>query len=487
MARWYMLRVAVATFLLGMYASVAGDTTTGSAIIFPFKTGTTIDYWGYDTKMDNRLGTVSEEFAKTLYREESYNLVRAPIRALYHPEWTGDPWPTSYACSERDLTNIKAADATATIYSNIKQGYYEGTFYPAQPDYCLYNETDVPEFWDGENDKDRIKPYEFAVLIADFLKYFENLGFLHDYFGIENETGYVSPEKFMAIMDELMKLTEAAYFTYPTKGIVVPELYGPYASWFREVTKLGAFEKGYIQVAGTHHYGHEREWVKDGRLYKQEELLEWKDSMPFSTPKWHTEVHYAPIEDLMDTFGDTATEIDCVENMVMQFADYWDFHFSGFIYWAYRKESQAVDKSTKYHSMNLFTEASPPGSFPLLMDDHDGKQAKHQTTVTRAVRSGDQVTVFVTNNVPEALTDYEIVLASGELQSCTHSTYLPITITQYYLTDEMTTIEKTREGTSVETPLVGWRDDVATPTAANAFTVVSAPVFPLKAMEAISL
>lgn len=186
-------------------------------------------------------------------------------------------------------------------------------------------------------------------------------------------------------------------------------------------------------------------------------------------------MHYAPIVDMVEEFGESATEMDCLENMVLQFADYWDYGFSGFIWWAYRKENQAVESSTKYKSMNMFTELSPPGSTPILVDDHDGKQATRRSVVTRATRNGDKMTIWASNNLPEAQENYQFVLAAAVLKTCGASEYLPITTEQFYLTQETTQITAKRRNITVDTPLVAWRSGVGQPTATNAFTVTLPP------------
>lgn len=305
------LLAAVLGALLSSEGLVKGNTASG-AIVFPYKTGTTIEHWGYDTKQNNRLGSLTEEFANILFREESYNVLRAPIRAIYNESWEYDtcPWvghpangivnDSAYTCSINDFTHTQNADSTAQFYSNLKQGYYQGKFYPPHPPYCYYTEADIPEFWDGVDKAESLKAKEYAVLIGDFLKYFEDRGFLHTWFGLENETGYLSARKFMELMEELLKLAEGGYFSWPEKGVIVPELYGPFASWNRDVFKLGGFDKGWQITAGTHYYGHEREVHNDdGRFKFQEQLLTWVASLPDDIPKWHTEVRgVAPVATL---------------------------------------------------------------------------------------------------------------------------------------------------------------------------------------------
>ncbi|KAK3259730.1 hypothetical protein CYMTET_31281, partial [Cymbomonas tetramitiformis] len=370
----------------------AGTTLNGNAVIFLQKLGPTITNWFYDTKQDPRLGQFTADFARTIYEEEQFNGVRVPLRAMYYPDWginqtypecpytahprSGVVEADAYACTESDLSHIKAASAGTVVYTSLKMAYYEGDdnyekgFYPPFPDWCLYDESDIETgAWDGKKSS-QVKAVAYAELLADHLQYFEARGYTFEYLGVENESGYISANVFVALMTELSRLSQERGFALP--GVVAPDFYTPVASWYREVAELGGSH--FISVAGTHFYGWEREWTEDGRLHLQEKLIKFKAAVPEGVPLWHTEVHYGTVSKMRHERGENATEMDSIEDLLLQFADYFDLGMTGFVWWAYRSESMQKDDSVKQHVFHEWTDETM-GAAPVLVDDHDGKRA----------------------------------------------------------------------------------------------------------------
>ncbi|KAK3260304.1 hypothetical protein CYMTET_30128 [Cymbomonas tetramitiformis] len=393
---------------LRYHTIVFGTTVTGDGIVWPGRQGTKVTYFAYDVKQDNRLGELSETYANELYSVEKFNGLRLPLRGPYHPEWSGYNYPTcpwighpepgnisaeAYACNARDITTARAVNPDVQLFASLKMAYYNGTFYPPFPDWAMYNDTDIETGeWDGEKATQTITS-KYATMLADFLDYFENvLGIVHQYLGLENETGYISPQVFVDTMAALIEMAAERGFTVPL--IVVPDLYTPKPSWYSDVIKLGG-EK-YIHVAGTHYYGSERETLKNGQRTTQNKLIQWHAAAPAGVPRWHTEVHWSKVSDMQNQYeefdlprhADEVNELDCVENLLLQFVDFEYVNMSGYVWWSYKNDGDDVDDSKQHHAMYEVTDALAMAT-PVFIDDFDGRY-DHRTFQLRTWNSSNK-------------------------------------------------------------------------------------------------
>eukprot|EP00854_Cymbomonas_tetramitiformis_P021397 gene21397-25725_t len=103
----------------------------------------------------------------------------------------------AYNCSVDDINHVVNADSSVILFGSLRMGFYNGTFYKPQAAWCYYNETDQENgIWDGEKGT-QLVGVRYAKLVADFIEYFEALGIIYDYLGLENESGYFEPQTFV--------------------------------------------------------------------------------------------------------------------------------------------------------------------------------------------------------------------------------------------------------------------------------------------------
>ncbi|KAK3284770.1 hypothetical protein CYMTET_7594 [Cymbomonas tetramitiformis] len=446
-------------------------------MIFPNEQGVTMEHFTIDTKQDSRLGELTADFAQTLFQDTGFTAMRIPLRAAYYPDWnyTSCPWSghpylgfvnaSAYACSVSDITNAQAAFPDVTIFASLKEAQYNDVSYTPFPDYCMYNETDIETgAWDGDKST-QLKAKEYATLIADFLNYFGNLGIIFDLVGIENETNYITAQNFLDVVNELASLLSSGYLLYaPKQGYIMPEEYSPQPDWVRDLINLDGISLAF--AAGTHYYGINRDNTKNGQFNNQVALIEFANAVPNGMPKWQTEVHYASADDFVDDKDRlNATQIDSLENMVLQFADYMDWGFTGFAWWSYRKSTQSVDKKLQFQIMYNLT-MSLAGATPVDTVDSDGRTPTLYSLVTRSARKGNQMSVWISNNKDGRYWDaFEVVLASGSLAACGATEYSAVSYVQYYQTQDNVTLN------GLNFPAVAVAYGYGTITASNAFTL----------------
>ncbi|KAK3251553.1 hypothetical protein CYMTET_39112 [Cymbomonas tetramitiformis] len=351
-----------------------------------------MDTWGYDVKQLNRLGELSEGVAKLVFQEHGFNLLRTPIRACYHPDWkarypnNGHPYPgkvnrAAYEGEISDVVHAKAVKPDIKLFASLRLCVNEetGVFYPALPNWCLYNETDKQQGkWDGSKDT-QVKAPMYAELLADFLTFSESAGIFYDFLGIENESGLIGNKTFVV------------------------------------------------------------HWVKA------------KDIVP------------------TDLIGRSANHIDELENLLAVQANLYDHGFSGFVWWSYgTKTAEFAPTSTDIQrvAMHAVTESTLMRT-PVLMDDHDGKNASQYSFTSRALRRGDNIVVWVTNNNDAAWEAYPFILASGNLQAPCGASDAGSSIRwdQFYLASTSTNTSGSQD------PMWGNRSGVATVLGSNAFSV----------------
>eukprot|EP00854_Cymbomonas_tetramitiformis_P005556 gene5556-6740_t len=439
-----------------------------------------MDTWGYDVKQLNRLGELSEGVAKLVFQEHGFNLLRTPIRACYHPDWkarypnNGHPYPgkvnrAAYEGEISDVVHAKAVKPDIKLFASLRLCVNEetGVFYPALPNWCLYNETDKQQGkWDGSKDT-QVKAPMYAELLADFLTFSESAGIFYDFLGIENESGLIGNKTFVDVVTELKTLQKLRNFTLPL--FVGPDLYGPPTTWFHGLEGLHGGDL--MNVAGTHYYSQLVFSTKKGRLHVQDDLTNFVASVPPNTPKWHSEVHWVKAKDIVptDLIGRSANHIDELENLLAVQANLYDHGFSGFVWWSYgTKTAEFAPTSTDIQrvAMHAVTESTLMRT-PVLMDDHDGKNASQYSFTSRALRRGDNIVVWVTNNNDAAWEAYPFILASGNLQAPCGASDAGSSIRwdQFYLASTSTNTSGSQD------PMWGNRSGVATVLGSNAFSV----------------
>jgi O-glycosyl hydrolase len=332
--------------------------TPGDAIISPENQHQFISDWGYDIKQGGKAAALTPALAQTLFLTDGMTCLRLPIYGdsvkPAHPAG-GVVIASYYSDILTAITNARMAKPNVVLFASKK---LEGTSsFPA---------------W--VKDANGIIPFQYALMLADYLQFMQTNGVTIDVLGIDNETQYnegnITPDRYTQTIDYLKSFAVTRGFTMPAR-LIGPEGYSPQSSWVQSLVANGWGNR--LDIAGTHYY-------PDSRPIGS---LQSFFSAAGTRPVWNSEVHWdnnSRPDVLSQGEQALATIFDCT-----------DTGLTGFAWWAYERSGVmgGIERNITINTV---------ASRPVDIDDIDGPSANLGTFITRAYRRDTNVFIWALNN-----------------------------------------------------------------------------------------
>lgn len=373
-------------------AIVALPSATQSIDIDTASQGRTIERWGYDIKQGGKAESLTPGRAQQLFVEDGFDLLRLPIWGdaghPAHPE-AGVVVESYYTATLSAIANARAANPGTLLFASKKLDGDES--FPV-----WVKDADGDGFDDGNG----IVPEKYAIMLADFLRYFESQGVSIHLLGIDNEErfneGQITPQKHKETIDALRAIA-ADDPNLRVPQIIGTEDFDPQPDWVRELNENGWGDRA--DVFGTHYYRH-RPFSRLADMAAQAGDKEF----------WNTEVHWDNLEprDLMnEAEAALATFFDCT-----------DLGMTGFSWWSYRRNEFKG-------GMQRALVNSTHDARPVPANDFDGVSSPEGSFITRAYRRGDTLYLWAINNHPSTDVSHQLILPAARNPSG------PVTFTRW--------------------------------------------------------
>jgi O-glycosyl hydrolase len=348
-----------------------GVLTNGFVSVAPESRAQLITDWGFDIKGTSGYN-LTPAYAQTLYVTNHMTMLRVPI----HGETNNPAHPAAgviigsyYADELYAMTNARAADSNVVFFASKKLAG-QGSF-PA---------------W--TKNASGVIPYQYALMLADYLEFMYTNGFTINVLGIDNERMYnegnITPATYEGVITNLQALSESRGFPMPGR-LIAPENYSPDYNWLETLTDSGW--GGTVNIVGTHYYPESRPLA----------ALQTLVGAGGARPDWQSEVHWD------NSSGDV---IDNGERTLATLFDCTDTGLSGYVWWAY------THSGVQGGIEEAFT-VSTIQSHPVATTGTSGDITTPGLLFSRAFRSGTNLVVWVVNNSTSTYSGCQISTSQG--------------------------------------------------------------------------
>ena len=352
--------------------------TGGDAIIYPEPKGKLIDAFFYDLKQSP--GAInSESKATDLFVIDGMNGVRISI----YGNKSKPAHPAAGVVVESEYTSL----ISSINLAKATRGASGLKIFASKK---LDGQNSFPDWVKDENG---IIPEQYAILLADYIKYMNSYGIEIDVLGIDNERDYnegnITPLKHKETVDLLKTMAASGQFKMPL--IIGHEDYGPNRDgWMKTMKQNGWLDR--LDLFGTHYYPQYR--PKNGLISD----LNYAGDLPF----WSTEPHWD------NKSGQD--QLAVAEPAMCALWDQTDLGMTGIMWWNYELTSLRG---------YLMRNATVPllGAQSIDIDDKDGRDISTLGKLqTRAFRKGDLITVYAINMSSSLeYSNYGFQLSSGKI------------------------------------------------------------------------
>lgn len=347
----------------------------------------TIDYVFFDLKSPSATN-LTDSKANQIFIEDRFNGVRTSIYGTEdHPSDDKKKGKPAHPKAGTVISSYYAPEIAA-----IKKGLARNPNLIVFASKKLNGPSSFPGWVLDSNDK--VIPEQYAILLADYIKFMKSQGIPTHYLGLDNEKFFnkagINPERFHQTVTELKRLATEQSFTMPIL-IGYEDYYPGIGNWVKNLAGGGWLDS--MDLYGTHYYPEDRTLQDITAMESDISYLGHKE-------RWHTELHWG---------GEQS--IEKVEDGFASLLDMTDRGFNGLMWWAYSRTNLRGTLMQEL-TTNLL------GYQPIMVLDHDGVDIikPNGKLYTRAFKKGNKVILWVLNGVAgKAYSSYPFQLATAKI------------------------------------------------------------------------